>query len=85
MIDRQHNQQGYLTTDSYGEAACQADVEIRTSSLKACWMPSHLQRCPTHTLAEQGKECRLQCASAAAITTWQTIPRATRLWVRLQT
>ena len=31
MIDSERNQQGYLSTDSYGEAACQADVELRTS------------------------------------------------------
>ena len=29
MIDCERNQQGYLSTDSYGEAACQADVELR--------------------------------------------------------
>ena len=29
MIDSERNQQGYLSTDSYGEAACQADVELR--------------------------------------------------------
>ena len=29
MIDSERNQQGYLSTDSYGEAACQADVEVR--------------------------------------------------------
>ena len=34
MIDSERNQQGYLSTDSYGEAACQADVELRLKATK---------------------------------------------------